>query len=233
MELKDKVAWITGGASGLGAATVDLLVKNGVKVMTTDINDELGMEIIPQYGEAAFFFKADVTKTEENQFILYPFDDSPAALAGIESGAILLAVDGSPLTPDMSLNTVVSMVRGPIGDKVELTIINPSTESETVVVVKRDSFNLPSVFWRKLEQNPEVGLIDVNIIASSTAEEITEAVNEMQAENVKYFILDLRGNTGGLLEAGIDIARLFLEDGEIISLQYKGQDTKKFEALIG
>ncbi len=70
MELKDKVAWITGGASGLGAATVDRLVKHGVKVMSTDINDELGMKVIPQYGEAAFFFKADVTKTEENQAAL-------------------------------------------------------------------------------------------------------------------------------------------------------------------
>jgi carboxyl-terminal processing protease len=171
---------------------------------------------------------SQVTKSEDNQFILYPFDDSPAAQAGIESGAILLAVDGARLTPDMSLDTVVSLVRGPIGDKVELTIINPSSGYETVISVKRDSFTIPSVFWRKLEQNPEVGLLDVNIIASSTADEITKAVTEMQAENIKYFILDLRGNTGGLLESGIDIARLFLEDGEIISIQYKGQNAKKY-----
>jgi len=172
---------------------------------------------------------SQVTKSEDNLFILYPFDDSPAAEAGIESGAILRAVDGTPLTPDMSLDTVVSLVRGPIGEKVDLTVINPSSETEIVITVRRDSFTIPSVFWRKLEQNPEVGLIDVNLIASSTAEEITNALDEMQAENIKYYILDLRGNTGGLLDSGIDIARLFLKDGEIISLQYKGEETEKFE----
>ncbi len=70
MDLKGKVAWITGGVSGLGAAAVEKLVEKGAKVMATDINEELGQEFIPQFGEAAFFFKADVRKPEDNQAAL-------------------------------------------------------------------------------------------------------------------------------------------------------------------
>ncbi len=70
MEIKDKVVWITGGVSGLGAATVELMVQKGAYVMATDINVDLGNEFIPKFGDKAFFFKADVTVTEENQAAL-------------------------------------------------------------------------------------------------------------------------------------------------------------------
>lgn len=70
MKLNGKVAWITGGASGLGAATVTLLVENGVKVLATDVNEELGKQFISRFGDSAFFIKTDVTKTEENQAAL-------------------------------------------------------------------------------------------------------------------------------------------------------------------
>ena len=67
MELKDKVAWVTGGASGLGAATVALLVEKGAKVMATDINEALGREFIAQFGDKAILVRADVADTEDNR----------------------------------------------------------------------------------------------------------------------------------------------------------------------
>ena len=70
MELKDKVAWVTGGASGLGAATVKLLVEKGAKVMATDINEALGQEFIAPFGDNAIFVRADVADTEDNQHAL-------------------------------------------------------------------------------------------------------------------------------------------------------------------
>jgi len=165
---------------------------------------------------------SQVTRSEDNQILLYPFPDGPAAEAGIHDGAVLLAVDGTPITSDIPLNDVVSMVRGEVGKKVFLTIKNPTDTTETEISVTREDFPIPSVVYRKLEQDPTVGLIDINIIAASTADEVKTGVQELQNDGVNSFILDLRGNTGGLLDAGIDIARLFLEDGEIISLQYKG-----------
>lgn len=70
MELKNKVAWITGGASGLGAATAKRFVQHGCKVMITDLNAELGNEFVKELGQDGFFFKADVTKSAENKAAL-------------------------------------------------------------------------------------------------------------------------------------------------------------------
>lgn len=70
MNLHGKVAWITGGVSGLGAATVARMVEKGARVMATDINEELGKSFIPQFGDCAFFCKADVRVPAENQAAL-------------------------------------------------------------------------------------------------------------------------------------------------------------------
>ena len=167
---------------------------------------------------------SQVVKNEENIFILYPFPDGPAAKEGVEEGATLIAVDSTIITPEMSINDVVSIIRGKVGQRVALTIINPSETKETNILITREDFPIPSVLYHKLEEDPTVGLIDVNLIAASSADEIKTAVSALQNDGVTHFILDLRGNTGGLLDAGIEIARLFLENGEIIYQQYKGDE---------
>ena len=67
------------------------------------------------------------------------------------------------------------------------------------------------------------------MIAASTPDEIQAAVEELSARGASHFLLDLRGNGGGLLKEGVQIARLFLEDGIIIQQQYKGQDIETYE----
>lgn len=70
MKLQNKVAWITGGASGLGAATTRRFVEQGCKVLISDRNAELGNQVAAQLGENVMFCQADVTRTEENQAAL-------------------------------------------------------------------------------------------------------------------------------------------------------------------
>jgi carboxyl-terminal processing protease len=84
------------------------------------------------------------------------------------------------------------------------------------------------VTWHIAPDNPTIGIINVNIIAESTSEEIQKAVKEMQGKGSHQFILDLRDNGGGLLTAGVDIAKLFLEDGIILQQQYRGEDIDTF-----
>lgn len=70
MELKNKIAWVTGGASGLGAATAKRFVEHGCKVMITDLNAELGNVFVKELGNDGFFYQADVTKSTENKAAL-------------------------------------------------------------------------------------------------------------------------------------------------------------------
>jgi carboxyl-terminal processing protease len=166
---------------------------------------------------------SEITIDEERRIVLYPFPDSPAKEAGIMDGDILIGVDGIEITPDMDIHTVVSMIRGPEGEKVTIIVRRPPQMTEQEYIIKRRVFQLPSVTWRILDEQPEIGLIDINLIASSTVEEIKKAITELKSEQVIYFILDLRGNGGGVLDSGIEIAELFLEDGDVVIYQqYKG-----------
>jgi carboxyl-terminal processing protease len=85
------------------------------------------------------------------------------------------------------------------------------------------------VTWHIAPDNPTIGIINVNIIAESTSEEIQNAIKEMQGKGSNLFILDLRDNGGGLLTAGVDITKLFLENGSILEQQYRGKKVETFD----
>jgi carboxyl-terminal processing protease len=74
-----------------------------------------------------------------------------------------------------------------------------------------------------------VGIIKVNLIAASTPDEIQQAVADLQARGATHYVLDLRDNPGGLLTAGVDIARLFLDEGIVMQQQYRGKDVETYE----
>lgn len=174
---------------------------------------------------------AEVRLEEDQRITLYPFPDSPAEQAGVENGDILTVVDGTEITLEMDIHTVVSMVRGPEGERVQITIQRPPEMTEYEFVIKRQVFQLPSVTWRIIEEHPEIGLVDINLIASSTTQEIRTAVEELRSQQVDKFIFDLTGNGGGILDSGIEIAQLFLHDGDVILYQhFKGEEQDVYKA---
>jgi carboxyl-terminal processing protease len=92
--------------------------------------------------------------------------------------------------------------------------------------MQRAEISLPSVTARLDSDRPEVGIVDINLIAASTADEILQAVEALQSRGAVFFVIDLRDNPGGLLTAGVEIARLFLKDGAVIEQQYRGQEVE-------
>jgi carboxyl-terminal processing protease len=95
--------------------------------------------------------------------------------------------------------------------------------------IKRAEIPLPSVTWHLDPDAPSVGVIEINVVAASTPEEIEKAVKDLSERGATAYILDLRDNFGGLLDAGVNTARLFLKDGMVIEQQYKGKDVESFE----
>jgi carboxyl-terminal processing protease len=94
--------------------------------------------------------------------------------------------------------------------------------------IKRAEIPLPSVTWHLDADSPEVGVIEINLIAASTADEVKKAVEDLKTRQARFYVLDLRNNFGGLLTAGVDIARLFLRDGTIIENQYRDQEVEVY-----
>ena len=83
--------------------------------------------------------------------------------------------------------------------------------------------------WHIDVEEPRMGVIQINIIADSTPDEILTAVDNLQSRGATHFAIDLRGNHGGLLDAGVDIARLFLDEGKIIQDHYRDKEIKTYE----
>lgn len=169
-----------------------------------------------------------LTKDADGFWLLFPLPDSPAVKAGIREGDRLMAVDGIPVNTETSLDVIQSAIRGPVGMNVMITIGRPVDFAPLDFVIKREEFQLPSVTWRLDIGENWIGIIKVNLIAASTPEEIQEAVKDLKSRGATHFILDLRDNPGGLLTAGVEIARLFLSDGVVMEQQYRGKDKEIF-----
>jgi carboxyl-terminal processing protease len=166
----------------------------------------------------------------EGYYVLYPFAESPAAKAGVQEGDRLLKVDDQAIDPQTTLDQVQSAIRGPVGQAVRLTIAHSPDYRPVQVSIRRAQIPEPSVTWHIEPLDPRLGVIAVNIIASSTSDEIQHAVQDLQGRGASYFVLDLRNNPGGLLSSGVDVARLFLKDGTIMQQQYKGKSAETFRA---
>ena len=162
-------------------------------------------------------------KDPQGYWVLHPFPEGPALAAGIIDGDRLLAIEGLQITPQTPPDTIQSAIRGPVGKSLLLTIGRSPDFTPLQIKVRRAEIPLPSVTWHLAAGEPRVGVIEINLIAATTAGEIQNAVENLQSQGALYYLLDLRNNPGGLLSAGVDIARLFLKQGVVIEQQYQGQ----------
>ena len=147
--------------------------------------------------------------------VVEPVKDSPAELAGIQPGDLLKKIDGKT-TALMSLDQASETIQGEVGTNVELELYRQG-EGLVKVTITRAQIELPSVSYNvKQEGKMQVGYIRLSEFSSHAAEQMKEAIQSLQESGVSGFVLDLRGNPGGLLYASVDIARMWLEEGVIV-----------------
>jgi carboxyl-terminal processing protease len=155
---------------------------------------------------------ASVTYKDGQIIIVAPMPGSPAEEAGIRAGDVILEIDGQS-TEGMSLAEAVLLVQGPEGTPVKLLVLHEGETEPVLIRIVRAVIELASV---EFEMKQEIAYIHISTFSERTAEEMSavmETVNEPAAEGI---ILDLRGNLGGPLEATIDVAGFFLEEGMVV-----------------
>jgi carboxyl-terminal processing protease len=158
-----------------------------------------------------------LTKDEKTKklVVVSPIEDTPAFKAGILSKDEITAIDGKS-TEKMELEDAVNLIRGRAGTPVKITILRGNEKKEFNLV--RAKIEIHPVKAR-VETTPigKIGYIRLNQFSAQAGTEMGQAIREQEAEGVKGYILDLRSNPGGLLYSSIEIARMWIPDGLIVS----------------
>ena len=146
--------------------------------------------------------------------VIAPIEDTPAFRAGILAKDIILEIDGRN-TKGMDTNDAVSLIRGKAGTKVKLTILRNGRKKQFNIQRARIEIH-PVRYSEKKTPAGNIGYIRLNQFSANASKEMKDAIQNLEAKKVSGYILDLRGNPGGLLYASIEIAQMWMNKGTIV-----------------
>jgi carboxyl-terminal processing protease len=166
--------------------------------------------------------------------------DTPAYKYGLDAGDVIEAVDGVP-TKDMTLVCAVRKITGPKGTKVTLTIrrspagggsdqtaLRPEEKPRDITII-RDKITVPTIRgWQRTEggkwlylidERNKIGYVRLSSFSTQTASDLEEVLKQLEMGGLRGLILDLRFNSGGLLDSAVEVADKFLKKGLIVKTQ--------------
>lgn len=160
--------------------------------------------------------------------IVTPIDGTPASEAGLQPNDIILEADETELT-GMDTNAVVDLIRGPEGTNVNLLIQRGDSTFE--VELERAEIPIITVTGELDEENSTIGKVQISQFNGTTQQEMTTVVEDLREQGATSFVIDLRYNPGGLLDQGLAISNMFLEDDDIImQMEESGSSTSTYIA---
>lgn len=188
-----------------------------LQVTTTGEFGGLGIEITMEDG----FIK-----------IVAPIDDTPASRAGLEPGDMILKID-STFVKGLTLNEAVKLLRGKIGEPVELSIMREGEPQPILVNLVRDRIQIRSVRSDMLEEG--FGYVRITQFQANTGRDVLEHLETLQqGASLKGLVLDLRNNPGGVLNGAVQAADLFLDKGLIVYTEGRDPEAQlRFSATPG
>jgi carboxyl-terminal processing protease len=160
--------------------------------------------------------------------VIAPIAGSPAAKAGIQPGDVILDVDGKSAT-GLSLDEAAERMRGQIGTVVSLTVKH-SGQSQSYDLVRDRIMLNPVVAELRSVGTQKIGYIRLNQFNANAAEEVAASIKKMEQQGGSGYILDLRNNPGGLLQAGVEIARDWMDQGDIVFTVSRSGALDSYEA---
>jgi carboxyl-terminal processing protease len=148
--------------------------------------------------------------------VITPIEDSPAQKAGLKPRDRILQIEGLS-TENLTLDEAAARMRGPIGSVVTLLIGREGEQDQEVILV-RDRIALNPVIsdLRLSPQGNKIGYLRLSQFNANAVTELAHAISILEKNGASAYILDLRNNPGGLLQAGIEVARLWLDSGTIV-----------------
>lgn len=152
--------------------------------------------------------------TLQNKTIIEVFKNSPAEKAGLQPNDVFVKINGKNCS-ELNDDEIASLIKGQTGE-VNLIIDRDKKEMDFKIVLS--TLNVPAISYKMLENN--IGYIYISTFSNTLLVQVKEALAELESQNMKSLILDVRDNAGGYLNVASDVASVFLEKGKTIySLQ--------------
>lgn len=153
------------------------------------------------------------------------FANGPSERVGLQAGDRIIAVDGKDITGgDITLEDVPTLLRGPRDSQVNVTVFRPSSDERLDKTIIRADIPVTSID-ASFMVNDSVGYVKVNKFARNTHQEFLQSLITLTRKGAKEFIIDMRGNRGGLFESAILMANEFLPGGlKIVETRGRGKD---------
>jgi len=161
--------------------------------------------------------------------VIAPLEGTPAQRAGLRPGDRIIQIEDS-LTMDITIEEAVTLIRGPKGTEVTLTIMRDKWEAPKEITIERAVIKIPSLKWELLgedeaDEKDDIAYIKLYHFSEKINYDFSEVAIEILNSSAEKIILDLRNNPGGYLERAQDIAGWFLERGQVVVIEDFGDKT--------
>jgi len=162
-----------------------------------------------------------VQKVGDYITVVAPIEGTPAYEAGVLAGDRIISVDGQDVV-GADLNDVVSMIRGEPGTTVVIQVSRDGHDGLITLHIERAMVQVPSLDYELLE--PGIGYLRLRSFSQKSGDEVRAAIEDLQVQGARAYVLDLRNNPGGLLSAAVEVAGQFLPTGTVVQVVDKGAE---------
>ncbi len=172
-----------------------------------------------------------------------PVVDTPAYEAGVQAGDLIVKIDGKA-TESMRVGEAVDMIQGEPGSTIVLTVLHPGEKDPVDLSMKRAEIHVQSVVgdqrmkdnlkeWDYVfDKSNKIAYIRLLAFTETTAADLRKVLEELKRQGIRGLVLDLRTNPGGLLRSAVEICRMFLRDGRIVSTKGRNQQEETYDARL-
>lgn len=215
--------------------TIDSSLDGMLRVLDPHSNyytKEEFLELRSQQQSEYFGIGASIVPFQGKVFIRTPFDNTPAARAGLRYGDQIVKINGQS-TEGWSSGKVSTELKGPRGTQVVVGVARAGEAKTLEYTIARDAVALPSITNAYMIR-PGIGYIALRRqFARTSGDEMNEAVRKLKQQGMNKLLFDLRENPGGLVQAALDICDMFLARGQkILTIKSRkgGANERSFEA---
>jgi carboxyl-terminal processing protease len=179
---------------------------------------DLNMMISGKYAGIGAIIRYDLS--QQRVIIDEPYENMPAAEAGLKKGDIILQIDDSSMV-DKTVSYVSEHLRGDAGTSFVLRLQRPSTGKKMKVKITRRAIQMPAVPYYGLQEDG-IGYLNLNSFTTDCSKDVRRAFLDMKKQGMRKFVLDLRNNGGGSLSEAVNIVNMFVPK-DILLVQTKGK----------